>query len=292
MIRFFFPCLFVCSLLACATAAAQTEPAPAPVPVSPKIEIGSRKIAVPPPAGFVRSDGINKEFDAAMKNFFPPGNRLLAYFNTPEDHEALREGRAAPNKHTFNLQVVRTLENEDIGERTFEGVRSEMKAELEKMRGRIDADIKKLVADGNAKLSKDNGTDIALSVSDTVFLGFFEDSGSSLGFSMAIKSREADSEGKPVETKSLASAIMAPVNGRLVNFYVNAPYHSEADRTEAEKAVAAWRDATVSANPRVAGPEANKGLAYKLGKFVGVGVVIALIVGLVKLFTKKKPASA
>ena len=70
--------------------------------------MGSRKIEVPPPAGFVRSDGISKEFDTALKNFFPPGNRLLACFKTPEDNAALREGRAAPNKHTFNLQVVRT----------------------------------------------------------------------------------------------------------------------------------------------------------------------------------------
>ena len=291
MIRCFSSCLFACSLFACGTVAAQSEPAPAPVPVSPKIEIGSRKIAVPPPAGFVRSDGINKDFDAVLKNFFPPGNRLLAYFSSPEDHAALTEGRAAPNTRSFNLQVVRTLENEDIGELTFESVRSEMKAELEKMRGRIEEDIKKLVADGNSRLSKDNGTDIGLTVSDTVFLGFFEDSGSSLGFSMAIKTKAEDNEGKTVESKSIASAIMAPVNGRLVSFYANAPYDSEAHRTEAEKAVAAWRDATVSANPRIAGPE-SEGLAHKLGKFVGVGVVIALIVGLVRLFSKKKPASA
>lgn len=290
MIRFFTPCLFACSLFACAPVTAQSEPAPAPVKVSPKIEIGLRKIEVPPPAGFVRSDGISKEFDAAMKNFFPPGNRLLAYYNSPEDHAALTEGRATSNDYTFNMQVVRSLENEEIGERTFEGARSQMKGELEKMRDKISGDIKKLVADGNEKVSKDYGTDTGLTVSDTVFLGIFEDSGSSLGFSMAIKVKVADNEGKTVEKKSIAAAIMAPVNGRLVNFYANAPYESEADRTRAEKAVAAWRTAVVSANPRIAGPEADPGLAYKLGKFVGAGVVIALIFGLVKLFSKKKPA--
>ena len=155
------------------------------------------------------------------------------------------------------------------------------------MRETLDAEIKKLIASGNGKLAGQFGADIALSVSDTAVLGFFDAAPSSLGFSMAMKVG-AKSAGIP-PIKRLVAAMMTPVNGRLLNIYAYSDYESEADRQWAEKAVMAWRDAIREANPKVQGPSAGGFGFGQVGRSAMIGGIIGGVIGLlVWLFKRKK----
>lgn len=85
------------------------------------------------------------------------------------------------------------------------------------------------------------------------------------------------------------TASPAPKNGRLCNFYSNAPYTGNADRTLVEKSVTAWRNAVVAANPRLAGPEAKPSIfrgSLKMG-IIG-GVIGGLVVAIKMMVAKKK----
>jgi hypothetical protein len=95
------------------------------------------------------------------------------------------------------------------------------------------------------------------------------------------------------ESKGVIAVIMAPVNGRLLNFYSTGPYTTETDRTAVEKSVAEWRDTVVAANPRLAGLAARSSIfdgSLKAGVIGGaIGAAVVLIKMLVK---KRRPATS
>ena len=143
-----------------------------------------------------------------------------------------------------------------------------------------------------AEQALQDATDLnaAFSLSDVVMLGCFDDSPESLGFTMAmnvaIRAGEADSK-----TRGVIAAALVPVNGRLIYLYANSDYRSESDRQWTEKAVAAWRDAVVAANPRVEGPPAKASVfsgALRSALIGGAaGGVIGLVMALFRKFRKK-----
>jgi hypothetical protein len=131
---------------------------------SATIVIGGRTIEVPPPAGFVQCDGVNAEWDKVIRGFIPSSNWLLATFGTPEDLASLKAGKNPDYRRNFNVQIVRSLELQDIGERTFAGLREEARRDLEKMRNDVDRKLKEVSAAGSENLSRNFGVDAALTV--------------------------------------------------------------------------------------------------------------------------------
>jgi hypothetical protein len=283
MSPFRFAAAFVFSFSLCRASAQEAAPAGTVPDTNPSIEVGGRRIVLPAPAGFVRCDGLLPEWDRLVTNFFPPSNLLLANYGSPEDAAQLKAGETPPFEHSFNVQIVRSLESKDVGERTFAGLRDDMKKELENLRSTLGEKIKQLVDDGTRKVSGEYNVDIALTISDTAFAGFFAESDTSLGFTMLMKAKEKDDAGNDKETRSVVAAIMSPVNGRLLNFYCTKPYAGDTDRQEVEKAVSAWRDAVVAANPRVAGPAAKSSIFSNTLTMAAIGGAIG---GLLFAFKK------
>src|SRR5688572_2247170 len=113
---------FVCLCTATMAPASPSAPDEASIVIA-----GLRNITLPPPAGFVRCDGINKDFDARMAGFLPPGNRMLAYYASREDQDNIRNGTGGRHARSLNLQVAWEVENMEIGERTFAGSRDALK---------------------------------------------------------------------------------------------------------------------------------------------------------------------
>jgi hypothetical protein len=255
------------------------------------VDVGGRLIVVPNPGDFVRSDGVNVVLDKASAALIPASNRSLISFSTKDYVDKLKQGEVPEPQRSFNIQVVRTIESREIGEKTFAGLRDEARAEIEKLRATLDAEVKKVMASGNRKLSGEFGPDIALTVSDTAVLGFFDQSPSSLGFTMAMKVG-LKSGGNTPPAKRLVASIMTPVNGRLLNLYAYSDYGSEADRQWAEKAVSAWRDAIRDANPKVQGPTAGLFDFGRVGRSALMGGIIGGAVGLVIWLLKRKKKDA
>jgi hypothetical protein len=255
------------------------------------VDVGGRAILVPNPGDFMRSDGVNAVLDKATAALIPPSNRSLISFAPKEDVEMLKKGEVPLPKRSFNIQVVRSIESREIGEKTFTELRDQSRAEIEKMRATLDAEIKKLIAAGNTRLSGQFGTDLALNISNTAVLGFFDEAPSSLGFTMAMKvGAKSDGDARP--TKRLVAAMMTPVNGRLLNLYAYSDYGSEADRQWAEKAVTAWRDAIREANPKVQGPSAGGFDFGHILRSATVGGIIGAVIGLVLWLSKRKSKDA
>ncbi|HEY1084533.1 MAG TPA: hypothetical protein VGE29_19860 [Prosthecobacter sp.] len=259
------------------TAASETQPH--------ILTVGGRDLKVPNPAGYVRCDGINTTWDQAIRSILPASNRMLATFGTTEDQGKIRDGEPTNYERNFNIQSVRSIENREIGERTFAGMRGEVQKEIMAMRSKLDAEMKRLADQGNKQMSKDFGVDVALSISDTAVLGFFEETDTSIGFTMVMNVGVGTGNEREV-SKGIVACLMVPVNGRVVNLYSSDSYQGPEDQKEVESTVKSWRDAILAVNPRVQGPAAGFDFE-KLGTFIGIGVGAGLGYALVLWLVKK-----
>lgn len=232
------------------------------------VDIGGATIQIPLPDGFIRVDGVLPRWDAATEAFISPQNRRVLVLGTPEDLNALRAGRPPDAPRTFNVQVARSVERQDFGERTFRDAKAGIKAGIDQVQQQLQAFSASVAAQGNKRLAPGN-IDDALQLADTVFVGYFRDTPTSLGVTMAMK--VTGGAAKP--ERIVVAFVMTPVNGRLLNLYANARYSSDADRVWAERAVAAWADATAAANPRVSGP---RGAPFD---WTGVAPLVAITIG-------------
>ncbi|MBN8419118.1 MAG: hypothetical protein J0L73_09400 [Verrucomicrobia bacterium] len=245
-----------------------------------EVPVGGRVIKLPAPVGYERIDGLNPESDRMVEEMLPATNRYLARFHPPKNDQP-DMGRS------FNAQVLRKVESQEIGERTFGDIKQQTKAEIEKSQESIRQDISKISGRAEKAFQKATDADAALSLSDVAILGCFDDSANSLGFTMALNIA-AKAGTQSTKNKVVVSSMIVPVNGRLIYLNANADFHSEADRAWAEKAVTSWRDAVVAANPRVEGPSAG-GLDFtRIGRSGVIGAVIGGVVALVAMLLKKK----
>lgn len=245
--------------------------------------MGGRTIKLPAPVGYERIDGLNPEMDRMLEGMLPATNRYLARFDPPKSTTSA-EGRS------FNAQVMRSVENKEIGDRTFGAMKQQTKAELDKAQETIREEMAKLSGKAEKAFQDATDADAALNLSDVVVLGCFDDSPNSLGFTMALNVAAKAGE-KTIKGKAVIASMIVPVNGRLIYLYANADFNSAADRVWAEKAVAGWRDAVVAANPRVEGPAAVGFDFGRVGRSGLIGAVIGgLVAGVAMLLKKKKQA--
>lgn len=245
--------------------------------------MGGRLIKLPAPEGFERIDGLDPELDRQVESLLGASNKYLARF------EPLKSNTADAGR-SFNVQMMRKLESMEIGERTFADVKQQMKGEMDRMQETVRQEIDKQISAVEKQRREAGGEDLALSISDVNVLGYFDDSPSSFGFTMAMKVA-AKGGGKAVDDKVVTAGVVVPVNGRLLYLYSIADFHSPADRQWVEKAAGAWRDAVVAVNPRLAGPSGKREFDFNsVGRSGIVGGIIGGVVALFALlFKKKKP---
>ncbi|WP_395749324.1 hypothetical protein [Prosthecobacter sp.] len=240
------------------------------------VVVGGRTLKLPAPAGFERVDGLDLGKDRLVNDLLPASNRYLARFDPPKESTA-HEGRS------FNAQVLRSIESMEIGDRTFADMKQQTKAELDKAQDTIRQELAKASGKAEKALQDAVGADAALSVSDVAVLGYFDESPSSLGFTMALNVA-AKSGDQNVKGKVVAASMIVPVNGRLIYLYANTDLKSEADRKWAEQSVTAWRDMVLAANPRVEGPAARSSIFKGVGRAAIVGAIIGGVGALVAVF--------
>lgn len=260
----------------------------ATVPRHATVEVGGRSIVLPFPEGFDRIDGRDPEADRLANTTLPAANRYLARFDLSAT--ANLQTRIANVGRDFSVQVLRSLENREIGERTFAEFKQQTQAELDKMKATIGQELEKQLGTASKRMGDELGVDAALSVSDVAILGCFGDSPSSLGFTMALKvAAKVGSQSN--SAKRVIASMIVPINGRLVYLYANGDLKSPDDRQSVEKAVTDWRDAVLAANPRIEGPA---GFAFDFASVARaslIGVIVGgCIGGLVMLFKKLRKA--
>ena len=252
------------------------------------VSVGGNPIDIPAPAGYVRCDGVSEDWDRLAAGFVSPQNRFLICFGSKEDLEALKKGEHPSLATSFNVQVAKSVEAREIGQATFGGVKAELKAGL----GKPSKSAGELSKQASASIGKELNTSVDIDLSSPVFLGFFEDTDTSLGFTMTMSGSIKGEAGEQTVDPIVVAAIITPVNGRLLNFYCTMPYaaNDEKARALAEKTVSEWASDTVQANPKVAGPK-NESKWYRTFRSALIGGAIGGLYALGKLLWKRRSAA-
>jgi hypothetical protein len=229
-------------------------------------------------------DGKDPKMDQMRNDLLGGTNRYVARFEPTAGSPDAAHGREV------TVQVMKSIERQEIGERTFSEVRDQMRREF---KAAIDDTMAKLGPQMQAsgkKAGENLGVEMALSASDMAVLGIFDDSSNSLGFTMAMKVNAKVGD-KVEEQKVVTAGMTIPVNGRLLYLYAVSDFDDNSDREWAEKSVVTWRDAVLAANPRVEGPSASLFDWYQVGRSAGIGAALGGLVGLFSWLAKKKKAS-
>lgn len=245
-----------------------------------EVDVGGRKIFIPPPAGFERIDGLNPEEDRVVAAMLSASNRYLARFGPSKLNTADAE-------RSFSAQVMRKLEKVEVGESTFIEAKKQTRAELDQMQATLRQEMEAKVAEAEKRRRDETGADVALSVGDVAVLGYFDDSPESFGFTIAMNLAEKNEVGSTT-VKVVAAGLIVPVNGRLIYLYANADFNSPADQQWVERSVLAWRDAVLAVNPRMQGPSGRGPLFEGVGRSTLIGAVVGGCAALILVLFKKR----
>lgn len=266
-------------------AQAQEQPGPATVDASAtaaprtpvyEVAVGSRKLYLPAPEGFQRIDGLDAKVDAVVNAALPAANRYLARFDPVGGKPPTGVGRS------FNAQVLRSQESVEIGETTFAGYKQQERDALEAMRSDLEAKIAKVGEDATRNVSDELNLDVALTLSQSAVLGYFGDSPSCLGFSLAMNVSAQGRGANLKPSRMVIACLILPVNGRLIYLYAMSDLHSPQDQQWAEEAAMTWRDRILAINERVAGPPPQRAPASsRIVQGAARGAMIGAVVGIV-----------
>lgn len=210
---------------------------------------GGRSIKVPPPQGFERADGLYPTWDEAVSSSLPGTNRLLGNYALPENVEKLQDEKVPEFASSFNVQVMKKFEGQEIGLTTFAGFRQSIANQM----GSAVANLDEAMAQASGKLNdflEKAGAESQLAIGKPVPLGVFTNTDQVVGFSMLLPM----DHGAGRTSTSVVACAMAPVNGRLLFFYNTLPWLSKEDQVKAENNVLAWQRSVSAVNPALAGP--------------------------------------
>lgn len=243
---------------------------------------GTRNLEIPQPEGYgPTSTGATKIFSLGSA-FLPPSNRLVEFYVTPADSEALLAGRIDTLPRYYQLQVPRSLDGKPLSAAEFRGNAKTIETSLEAAMKNAGSQAGQLARDGNQRVQQQAGVDPGLSISDVGYHGVFrrEDWGIFFSMSSTVGASGTNSD------RIFCAGALALVGHQLVYFYTYALERTPADRDWARRSLSAWVDAARAANPddaaveAAAAPRHSNWLARTLGFAVLGGLIGAVYGGL------------
>lgn len=244
------------------------------------VTIGSEKLTIPIPAGFVRFDGTSPQFDEAMQKMVPPTNRMLLMLSTAEAQSKIKAGLPFDLNRYYVLQTFRQTEHTKVSFTDFESLRDGMKKQISAGTALSEAQEHTQNALNKAQL-KD------LKIGEMKALGVFDETAQSLDFGLIAQTQSGTAAPEPVIT----AASVALVKGKVTYFYVYSNYHGDTDVAWARAAVKAWRESTLAANADglLGGNDSLPGSnADSTGSKVLKGAIVGGVVGLLVALVRKK----
>lgn len=253
--------------------------------------IGGKELVIPTPRGFSR---ITQDMDAVYRmslQLVDPQNDQLAYYISDSDIPTAKVGELPSLERTFILKVNKQLKNMVIGSEDFAKLKNITKSQnkeiFESVRSKIPGRMKG-ISEG---ISKEFDVDFALQISRVIPLDPHFESDNALAYSMYI-AYGISAEGTKDESIVSATVTFVNVSGKVLFLYCYGP-QDELEWTRSASKY--WAEKTMDSNTqpptRSSGGrrmEWNKIIEKGIGGAV-IGGLIALILGALSLFRKKKP---
>lgn len=229
------------SLLLCATSVAQSGGKRITVTV------GDAALSIAAPKGFVRVTAAQPRLLALGEQITPPTNRLLAYFVSAHDLQALAGGNGASFDRYFLVQTSRKAESHALSRANFAELRGVVRNQQAEMLRKLEPRIAQLSRRIEQARSRESGARVELSVGEIVPLGVYQDTESAISFGMMSRVRYREGAEADERTIINVSTIVSP-KGKLLFLYTYAKSDGPADLDWAKRAAASWARTVIALN--------------------------------------------
>jgi len=203
-------------------------------------KIGDVTLKIPPPAGFARLDGANKEMDIFLRQLVPPQKRFLMAMAMPREVAKVKDGNPPDVSRSMTVQTPRMTEDQKLSAEQFADLRKSVETQFkagDKLGAGIEAQVneifEKAKVPGGVKIGK------------MVMLGMDEKTERSFNTATLMDAKSEGEEAQPVV--SALSVLL--IRGKLVYLYVSATAKGADDVAWARKTAKAWGEAVLAANP-------------------------------------------
>lgn len=253
-------------------------------------EIGGKRINIPAPQGYSR---VTPQMDAVHRislQMVDPMNDLLAYYiSDSEVPTAIARGIPSLER-TFLLKINKQMKNVVVGTKDFSELKSVTKRQNKKIFESIRSQVPGITEKVSEGISKEFDVDFAFKISQMIPLDPHYEADNALAYSMYVN-YGISTEG--VEKKAIMAVTTTFVNvaGKVLFLYCYAPQDQIEWTRSASKT---WAEEVMASNSQPpTGSSARRGINWGevLGKTIGgavIGGLIALILGLISFFKRKK----
>ncbi len=247
--------------------------------------VGDQEIALPALLGFEERYGKNAEFDALVKQFVPPENRLLAVYLSFKDMKAMEANPANGIKKYMLVQTPKA----DVtikGQQDFDVFKQ---AIIRETGGVLNAD--QSAQDVLKKINEGSGAQV--SIGESKSFGAFMNLDNAIGISMLANIGMKTPEGQQIYIPIAISMSALNVKNKAIIYSVYAQYTGPEDNEFVKETAKEYARQTLAANgapaPAVGG-EAAQDAGGEMDFLLNLSLVAALGIGLIIIGVALAPA--
>lgn len=241
-----------------------------------EIEVGSTRIEIPAPDGYLLLTDEMQPYADLMRRFVPSQNLQHAVFLGEEDAALAAAGQVPQPKRFFYVQSLRDLAYRPIKARDFAELKRSMKSENDRTLKEIEEKAPGMIREISDGIAKDYDVDLALSLHSAVpFPPHFE-SDRTLAFSMITKYGMSGQGGSPESFEMSATVTVVHLKAKIVFLYAAGRKEDiEWTRTASRE----WVERIVAANPSTGETAAQERGNINWAALAGMFVAVALVAG-------------
>ncbi len=247
--------------------------------------VGDQEIALPELLGFQENYGKNPQFDALVKQFVPPENRLLAVYLSFKDLKAMEENPANGIKKYMLVQTTKA----DVtikGQQDFDIFKQ---AIIRETGGVLEAD--KAAQDMLNHINQGGGPQVSIGQSKS--FGAFMNLDNAIGISMLANIGMKTPDGQQVDIPIAISMSALNVKNKAIIYSVYAQYTGPEDNEFVKETAKEYARLTLAANggdvpATIADPAQDT--SDEMNFILNLSLVAALGVGLIIIGVALAPA--
>lgn len=247
--------------------------------------VGDQEIALPALLGFEERYGKNAEFDALVKQFVPPENRLLAVYLSFKDMKAMEANPANGIKKYMLVQTPKA----DVtikGQQDFDVFKQ---AIIRETGGVLNAD--QSAQDVLKKINEGSGAQV--SIGESKSFGAFMNLDNAIGISMLANIGMKTPEGQQIDIPIAISMSALNVKNKAIIYSVYAQYTGPEDNEFVKETAKEYARQTLAANGVLApavGADAAQDAGGEMDFLLNLSLVAALGIGLIIIGVALAPA--
>ncbi len=242
------------------------------------LTFGKRTVHVPPPAGFVALSAREPGVLVQAQAYLPQSNRLVEMYQ-PESGEIIDS--TGFRTAYFQLQSLRHMDGVTISTAEFDRLSVETEKELEQAFVKLDELAETMMSKGNDSVQSQTGTDPAIALNGTVYLG--RDRKEPWGLFFSLRSTLSAGEGSAASSAQMAmSGAIVIIDQQQMMLYAYRRFNGPNDQAWTRDAVSRWADQVRAANPdRLVLKTDARANGWDWRRTAFMGIAGALVAGLI-----------